>query len=89
MEIKSIFGTVAMIFSLSLQIGPIPGMIDGFRKGDVKNMTISYFVTGIMQALFWIGYGVCIKDLYVTLPSVTMDILFGIYLNLVNQEIEF
>ena len=48
MEIKSIFGTVEMIFSLSLQIGPIPGMIDGVRKGDVKNMIISYFVTKIM-----------------------------------------
>lgn len=81
MAIKHLFGTVAMVFSISLQIGPIPGMIEGFKKGDVKNMTISYFMTGIIQTLFWLGYGVCIKDLYVALPSVTMLILFGIYLN--------
>ena len=37
MEIKALFGTVAMTFSILLQIGPIPGMIEGFRKGDVKN----------------------------------------------------
>lgn len=81
MEIKTLLGTIAMIFSISLQIGPIPGMIEGFRKGDVKNMTISYFMTGIIQTLFWLGYGICIKNLYVTLPSLTMLVLFGIYLN--------
>lgn len=82
MAIKNLFGTVAMIFSISLQIAPIPGMIEGFRKGDVKNMTISYFMTGIIQTLFWLGYGICIKDLYVTVPSLTMLILFGVYLNI-------
>jgi len=81
MAIKTLLGTIAMTFSISLQIGPIPGMIEGFRKGDVKNMTISYFMTGIIQTLFWLGYGVCIKDLYVSLPSLTMLVLFGIYLN--------
>ena len=81
MAIEALFGTVAMIFSISLQIGPIPGMIEGFRKGDIKNMTISYFMTGIIQALFWLGYGICIRDIYVSLPSLTMLILFGIYLN--------
>ena len=54
MEIKALFGTVAMTFSILLQIGPIPGMIEGFRKGDVKNMTISYFITGLIQTLFWL-----------------------------------
>jgi hypothetical protein len=81
MDIKKIFGMTAMTFSISLQIGPIPGMIDGFKKGDIKSMTISYFMTGIIQTLFWLGYSICIKDLYVGLPSLTMLILFGIYLN--------
>ena len=81
MEIKALFGTVAMTFSILLQIGPIPGMIEGFRKGDVKNMTISYFMTGLIQTLFWLGYAIIIHDYYVGVPSFTMLVLFGIDLN--------
>ena len=81
MEIKHLFGTVAMCFSILLQIAPIPGMIEGFRKDDVKNMTISYFMTGLIQTLFWLGYAIIIHDFYVGVPSFTMLVLFGIDLN--------
>ena len=81
MEIKHLFGTVAMCFSILLQIAPIPGMIEGFRKDDVKNMTISYFMTGLIQTLFWLGYAIIIHDFYVGIPSFTMLVLLGIDLN--------
>ena len=81
MSIKGIVGLFATIFSFVLQVSPIPEVIDGFRKGDIKNLTISYFMTGIGQALFWIGYAACIKDFYVLVPNTTVTILFGIYMN--------
>ena len=57
-------------------------MIEGFRKGDIKSMTIGYFVAGITQACLWIGYGACLKDFFVYFPNLTCATLFLIYLNM-------
>lgn len=81
MSIKGLVGLLATLFSFALQVSPIPEVIDGFRKGDIKNLTVSYFMTGISQALFWIGYAVRINDLYILTPNITVTILFGIYMN--------
>ena len=81
MTIKGIVGLFATIFSFILQVSPIPEVIEGFRKGDIKNLTISYFMTGIGQALFWIGYASCIKDFYVLIPNITTSTLFATYMN--------
>ena len=82
MELKPFIGLVCICFGLLLQVSPIPGMIDGFRKGDIKSMTIGYFMAGITQACFWIGYGACLKDFFVYFPNITTASLFTIYLNM-------
>ena len=82
MNLKFYIGIIATTFSLFLQISPIPGMIEGFRKGDIKSMTIGYFVAGITQACLWIGYGACLKDFFVYFPNLTCATLFLIYLNM-------
>ena len=82
MELKFYVGMVGTTLCLFLQISPIPGMIEGFRKGDVKSMTIGYFITGITQACLWIGYGACLKDFFVYFPNVTCAFLFLVYLNM-------
>ena len=50
---------------------------------NIKNLTISYFVVGITQGIFWIGYGLNISDIVVYGPNITIYILFTIYLNVV------
>ena len=82
MEIKAFIGTIYSTFCLFLQLAPIPGMLEGCRKGEIKSMTIGYFMTGITQANLWIGYGVCLKDFFVYFPNITCTSLFLTYLNM-------
>ena len=82
MEIKAIIGTSNLILLFILQVSPIPGMIDGCRKGDIKSMTIGYFLAGITQNCFWFGYGLCLHDFFVYFPNVPGTILFTIFLNM-------
>ena len=52
MEIKALVGTTNLILLFILQVSPIPGMIEGCRKGDIKSMTVGYFLAGITQNCF-------------------------------------
>ena len=83
MAIKEILGLLGSILNISLQLSPMPGIIEGFKKMEIKSMTISYFVVGIIQGIFWIGYGLNISDIVVYGPNITIYILFTIYLNVV------
>ena len=60
----------------------MPEIINGLKKMDIKNLTISYFVVGITQGIFWIGYGLNISDIVVYGPNITIYLLFTIYLNI-------
>ena len=82
MAIKEILGLLGSIFNISLQLSPMPEIINGFKKMDIKNLTISYFVVGITQGIFWIGYGLNISDIVVYGPNITIYLLFTIYLNI-------
>ena len=81
MGVKEIIGFLAAVTSILLQLSPMPEVINALRKGDIKNLTISYFMGGICQTLFWIGYAVCINDPFVLIPNITLAFLFGAYLN--------
>ena len=83
MAIKELLGLIGSILNISLQLSPMPGIIEGYKKMDIKNLTISYFVVGIIQGIFWIGYGLNISDIVVYGPNITIYILFSIYLNVV------
>ena len=82
MEFKFFIGILATCTGLFLQVSPIPGIIEGFRKGEIKSMTIGYFMAGITQSCFWLGYGACLKDFFVYFPNITCTILFVTYLNM-------
>ena len=82
MEFTHFVGTITLFLNIFLQISPIPGMIEGFRKNEIKSMTIGYFMTGITQSCFWLGYGVCLKDFVVYFPNIPFITLFTIYLNM-------
>ena len=82
MGIKEILGLLGSILNISLQLSPMPEIINGFKKMDIKNLTISYFVVGITQGIFWIGYGLNISDIVVYGPNITIYLLFTIYLNI-------
>ena len=82
MEIKALVGTINLILIFILQVSPIPGMIEGCRKGDIKSMTVGYFLAGITQNCFWFGYGLCLHDFFVYFPNIPGTILFTIFLNM-------
>lgn len=81
MGIKEVLGFLGAVLNISLQLSPMPGIIEGYKKMEVKNLTISYFVVGISQGVLWIGYGLNISDIVVYGPNITIYILFSIYLN--------
>jgi hypothetical protein len=81
MALKELLGLIGSILNISLQLSPMPGIIEGYKKMDIKSLTISYFVVGIIQGIFWIGYGLNISDIVVYGPNITIYILFSIYLN--------
>ena len=83
MLIKEILGLIGSILNISLQLSPMPEIINAFKKMEIKNLTISYFVVGITQGIFWIGYGLNISDIVVYGPNITIYILFTTYLNVV------
>jgi hypothetical protein len=82
MAIKEILGLLGSILNISLQLSPMPEIINGLKKMDIKNLTISYLVVGITQGIFWIGYGLNISDIVVYGPNITIYLLFTIYLNI-------
>ena len=82
MGLKEILGLLGSILNISLQLSPIPEIINGFKIMDIKSLTISYFVVGITQGIFWIGYGLNISDIVVYGPNITIYTLFTIYLNI-------
>ena len=82
MSIKEILGLLGSILNISLQLSPMPEIINAFKKMEIKNLTISYFVVGITQGIFWIGYGLNISDIVVYGPNITIYLLFTIYLNI-------
>ena len=82
MEIKAFIGTANLVLLFILQVSPIPGMIEGCRKGDIKSMTIGYFLAGITQNCFWLGYGLCLHDFFVYFPNIPGTTLFTIFLNM-------
>ena len=47
MEFTHFVGLITLVLNMFLQISPIPGMIEGFRKNEIKSLTIGYFMTGI------------------------------------------
>ena len=57
-------------------------MVEGCRKGDIKSMTIGYFLAGITQNCFWLGYGLCLHDFFVYFPNIPETTLFTIFLNM-------
>ena len=61
----------------------MPEIINAYKKMEIKNLTISYFVVGITQGICWIGYGLNISDIVVYGPNITIYLLFTIYLNVV------
>ena len=83
MDLKEILGLLGSILNISLQLSPMPEIINAYKKMDIKNLTISYFVVGITQGIFWIGYGLNISDIVVYGPNITIYILFSFYLNIV------
>ena len=79
MGIKEILGLLGSILNISLQLSPMPEIINGFKKMDIKNLTISYFVVGITQGIFWIGYGLNISDIVVYGPNITIYIIHNLF----------
>ena len=83
MFLQQILGYLGALLGLFLQLSPMPSMIVGLKKREIKSMTISYFIVGCMQASFWISYGFGINDPVVWSQNVSCFGLFLFYMNII------
>lgn len=83
MALKELLGVAVIVLNIFLQVSPMPSMIEGVKARQIKSMTISYFIVGITQGLFWIAYGIKIKDIVVYGQNITCYLLFSIYMNMI------
>ena len=83
MLLAQFIGSIGCLIGFGLQLSPIPAVIEGLRAMEIKSMTTTYFIIGIIQAILWLGFGLKIHDIIVYGPNVTCFVLFSIYLNII------
>jgi solute carrier family 50 protein (sugar transporter) len=74
------FGTLGMLFAYALGVSPIPGLYQGYKDKDIKNITLNYFIFAVSNCSLWTLYGIKQNDGYLGMTNGILLILFLIYL---------
>ena len=82
MSFTPLLGTLGTVLSICLQLSPVPAMYRGIKEMQLKSITLSYFIMGIVQSTFWGCYGYNIKDPFVFGVNMIGVTLFTIYMNM-------
>jgi uncharacterized protein with PQ loop repeat len=77
-----ITGLLGNIQGIIFQITPIPTVYEGIKKGEIKNITLSYFIINYTSMTFWFNYGYTIKDFFVYALNIPGLFFFTIYINI-------
>ena len=77
-----ITGLLGNIQGIIFQITPIPTVYEGIKKGEIKNITLSYFIINYTSMTFWFNYGYKIKDFFVYALNIPGLFFFTIYINI-------
>jgi len=77
-----ITGLLGNIQGIIFQITPIPTVYEGIKKGEIKNITLSYFIINFTNMTFWFNYGFKINDFFVYALNIPGLFFFTIYINI-------
>ena len=77
-----ITGLLGNIQGIIFQVTPIPTIYQGLIKGEIKSITLSYFLINFANMTFWFCYGFQIKDFFIYALNIPGIILFTIYINI-------
>lgn len=79
--IVSFVGLLGDLFSLGLQLSPAPAILQGLKDMEIKSLTLYYFLTGIINGILWVSYGLGAHDPFIWSINVVGNILFFTYMN--------
>lgn len=82
MVFAEIFGTLGMVSAFVLGLSPIPGIYEGYKNMDIKNITYSYLICAICNCSLWLLYGIKGDDFFLFLTNGFLLILFLIYFSI-------
>lgn len=82
MGLVEYFGTLGMILAYCLGVSPIPGLYQGLKDMEIKNITLTYLLSAVSNCSLWTIYGMKKNDKYLALTNGVLLILFLVYLGI-------
>jgi uncharacterized protein with PQ loop repeat len=82
MALADIIGTMGFLAVFGLISAPCPSLVNGIRTGEIKNLSLTYFITGLVQSTGWANYGHMIKDFNIYIANDVAFVVFLIYINM-------
>lgn len=77
-----ITGFLGNLQGLIFQLTPIPTIYNGLIDGEIKSITLSYFLINLINMTFWFCYGLKINDFFIYALNIPGIFLFTIYINI-------
>lgn len=84
MGISNFIGVIGCLFSLIVRLSLIFPLVNNRHKGEfnINSYSQTYFLLGIIQSVFYSGFGYLKRDFYILIASITGIIVFTAYLNI-------
>lgn len=77
MDLKSVIGTIAGIFTT---ISFIPQVLHVIKTKSTKDISLTMFVLFLLGVIFWLIYGIIINEIPIIIANTLIAILAGIIL---------
>jgi MtN3 and saliva related transmembrane protein len=77
LDLKSVIGTVAGIFTT---ISFIPQVLHVIKTKSTKDISLTMFVLFLLGVIFWLIYGIIINEIPIIIANTLIAILAGIIL---------
>jgi uncharacterized protein with PQ loop repeat len=81
MEVVDIIGILGFILTMFVVGSPIPSLIEGLKKGELKDIGLEYLLLAAAQGVQWLLYGFKESDFYVKLTNIFVVSAYIIYFN--------
>jgi hypothetical protein len=81
MVFVDLIGTLGFLITFFLIIAPAKSIYEGIQKMEIKNLTLEYFLIGIIQSICWDTFGHKSDDLYVYITNDVAIFFYIVYLN--------
>ncbi len=82
MELVDFIGFLGFILTMFVVGSPIPSLLEGMKKGEIKNLSLEYILLAAAQGVLWLLFGIKEYDYYVKLTNSFVVSAYIIYLNI-------